>query len=162
MVNFHLKFLVSQGRRGKIGSLISYPLCPGLLSFFLQLVYRLLGHAYGVTYCQFSPSGHLLASCSWDDNVGLWDVSTGHLLQTLRGHTSPVSSCSFSPGGTSLVSLMFIVTFSVVTLLQKADVFISSLFFSIPLPSLPSLASLSLSGHLFLGWYCEDMGSLSP
>lgn len=160
MVNFHLKFLVSQGRRGKIGSLISYPLCPGLLSFFLQLVYRLLGHAYGVTYCQFSPSGHLLASCSWDDNVGLWDVSTGHLLQTLRGHTSPVSSCSFSPGGTSLVSLMFIVTFSVVTLLQRQ--MFSFLPSSFPSPFPPFPPSLSLSGHLFLGWYCEDMGSLSP
>lgn len=69
----------------------------------MQLVHHLTGHSYGVTHVCFSPSGTLLASCSWDDTIGLWDVETGRLLQFLRGHTSPVASCAFTVGGSGLV-----------------------------------------------------------
>ena len=55
---------------------------------------ELLGHRYGVCYVKFSPCGHFLLSCSWDDNIGVWDVSTGTLLHWLEGHCSPVSTCT--------------------------------------------------------------------
>lgn len=67
---------------------------------------ELLGHLYGVCFVKFSPCGRFLVSCSWDDNVGVWDVSTGTLLYWLKGHCSPVSACTFmsSPSsGTLLV-----------------------------------------------------------
>ena len=50
-----------------------------------------------------------MASCSWDNGIGLWDVQTGHLLQTLKGHTSPVAACSFTVGGGALVGV-FVIT----------------------------------------------------
>ena len=65
---------------------------------------KLVGHKYGVSHVRFSPNGSVLASCSWDDTVGLWDVQTGMLLHYLRGHTSPVASCVFLHEGSALVS----------------------------------------------------------
>lgn len=35
----------------------------------------------------FPPDGRLLASCSADETIKLWDPITGERLQTLRGHT---------------------------------------------------------------------------
>jgi len=57
-------------------------------------VSELLGHRYGVCYVKFSSCGQFLLSCSWDDNIGVWDVSTGSLLHWLEGHCSPVSTCT--------------------------------------------------------------------
>lgn len=74
-------------------------------STLLQLLNRFLGHEYGVTSVRFSPSGRVLASCSWDDNIGLWDMHTGTLVGWLRGHTSPVATCVFLEGGSVLVSI---------------------------------------------------------
>ena len=73
-----------------------------------QLAYLLQGHKYGVTDCEFSPSGNLLASCSWDDTIVLWDVATGQIVQQLTGHESAVSSCSFGVGGSVLVRTQLI------------------------------------------------------
>ena len=70
----------------------------------MQLKNKLLGHKYGVSGVRFSPRGTVLASCSWDDTIGLWDVQTGTLLAYLQGHTSPVASCVFLEGGSLLVS----------------------------------------------------------
>lgn len=73
----------------------------------MQLRNKLLGHNYGVSGVRFSPSGSVLASCSWDDNIGLWDVQTGALLGWLEGHTSPVASCVFLANGSVLVRNIF-------------------------------------------------------
>lgn len=81
------------------------PLPPSLPPPSLQLAYLLQGHKYGVTHCEFSPSGNLLASCSWDDTLALWDVATGKMVEQFKGHTSALSSCSFGVGGSVVVSL---------------------------------------------------------
>ena len=58
-----------------------------------------------MTNVQFSPgSGALLASCSWDDTVGLWDIAVGRMIHQFRGHQSPVAACAFTVDGTSVVS----------------------------------------------------------
>jgi WD40 repeat protein len=45
---------------------------------------RLHGHSGTVESIAFSPDGRLLASCSVDETIRLWDVADGSLLQTLR------------------------------------------------------------------------------
>ena len=52
----------------------------------------------------FHPTKNLLASCSFDKSVKLWNTDTGTELWTVSGHGSRVSSVSWSPDGTRLVT----------------------------------------------------------
>lgn len=52
----------------------------------------------------FSPNGRILASGSWNNNIELWDASSGKLLSTLEGHSDVVSTLAFSPDGSILAS----------------------------------------------------------
>ncbi len=40
----------------------------------------------------FSPDGETLASCSYDDDLKLFDANTGNERSTLNGHTNGVTS----------------------------------------------------------------------
>ncbi|GBE90934.1 NACHT domain-containing protein [Nostoc cycadae] len=51
-----------------------------------------------------SSDGHMLASCSSDRTVKIWDVRTGECLNILQGHTNAIGSLSFSPQAKILVS----------------------------------------------------------
>ncbi|KAJ5680776.1 hypothetical protein N7536_011915 [Penicillium majusculum] len=62
------------------------------------------GHLRRVESVAFSPNGELLASCSIDKTVRLWDPTTGALQQTLEGHTDAILSVAFSTDGRLLVS----------------------------------------------------------
>nr|XP_056717280.1 WD repeat, SAM and U-box domain-containing protein 1 [Euleptes europaea] len=76
------------------------------LNNFEELPYSpLKGHTYAVHCCCFSPSGHILASCSTDGNTILWNSKNGLKLAVLE-HPSrnPVRICRFSPDSTYLVS----------------------------------------------------------
>ncbi|MFM6224515.1 MAG: WD40 repeat domain-containing protein, partial [Dolichospermum sp.] len=64
----------------------------------------LTGHSDWVWSLAYSPDGQTLASGSGDENIKLWDVKTGKLLQTLEGHSNWVISVAYSPDGQTLAS----------------------------------------------------------
>uniref|UniRef100_A0AC11D4I7 WD repeat, sterile alpha motif and U-box domain containing 1 n=1 Tax=Ovis aries TaxID=9940 RepID=A0AC11D4I7_SHEEP len=76
------------------------------LSDFTEVPYSPLKfHTYAVHCCCFSPSGHILASCSTDGTTVLWDVQNGQILAVMEQPSgSPVRVCRFSPDSTCLVS----------------------------------------------------------
>ena len=55
----------------------------------------LTGHDDTISTVSFSPSGRLLASCSYDFTVRLCDPKTGDLVLKLQGDDQ-ILSCSFS------------------------------------------------------------------
>ncbi|XP_022084462.1 WD repeat, SAM and U-box domain-containing protein 1-like [Acanthaster planci] len=65
----------------------------------------LLGHTYYVHWCVFSPFGTVLASCSTDGKIILWDARTGE-SQVVLQHPSKaiVRVCSFSPNSEMLLT----------------------------------------------------------
>uniref|UniRef100_A0A4W2GGM3 WD repeat, SAM and U-box domain-containing protein 1 n=1 Tax=Bos indicus x Bos taurus TaxID=30522 RepID=A0A4W2GGM3_BOBOX len=76
------------------------------LSDFTEVPYSPLKfHTYAVHCCCFSPSGHILASCSTDGTTVLWDTQNGQILAVMEQPSgSPVRVCRFSPDSTYLVS----------------------------------------------------------
>jgi len=60
-------------------------------------------HSEFVFYVAFSSTDELLASCSQDKSICLWNTKTGELIQTLVGRTWPIT-LAFSPDGTTLAS----------------------------------------------------------
>eukprot|EP00802_Teleaulax_amphioxeia_P012750 Tamp_12795.p1 GENE.Tamp_12795~~Tamp_12795.p1 ORF type:complete len:357 (+),score=74.35 Tamp_12795:197-1267(+) len=62
------------------------------------------GHTDKVLGLSFHPEGKILASCSNDKTVRLWDVTSGEELSALTGHTDFVCSVAYSPDGTQLAS----------------------------------------------------------
>ena len=57
-----------------------------------------------VTGVAFHPTKNLVASCSYDKSVKLWNADTGAELWTVRGHTDIVVSVCFSSDGKELTS----------------------------------------------------------
>jgi WD40 repeat protein len=61
-------------------------------------------HSNRVIKVVFSPDGKLLASCSRDTTIRLWDPETGACQKTLEGHTHRVTEVLFSPDDKTLAS----------------------------------------------------------
>lgn len=55
-------------------------------------------------HSQLAPQGKILASCSEDQTIRLWDVSTGQCIKILQGHAGCVRLAAFSPDGGILIS----------------------------------------------------------
>ena len=67
----------------------------------------LKGHTNAVTALAFNRQGTLLASCSSDLSIKLWDFGPSaaqECLRTLRGHDHNISDVVFLPSGDQLVS----------------------------------------------------------
>ncbi|KZV86664.1 WD40 repeat-like protein [Exidia glandulosa HHB12029] len=68
-------------------------------------VHRLSGHTDQVNQVAVSPNGSLVASCSNDRSIRLWDTVTGLAFGApLVGHSNFAKSVVFSPDGTRVVS----------------------------------------------------------
>lgn len=63
-----------------------------------------VGHEDAIEELQFSPDGRYLATGSWDQTVGLWDVRSRSLVRRLRGHRGSVNCVAFSTDGRTLAS----------------------------------------------------------
>ena len=56
-----------------------------------EIIYILSGHTGVVAGVSFSPDGSMLASCSNDKTIKIWNLKTGTEIKTLFGHTSGIS-----------------------------------------------------------------------
>jgi len=65
----------------------------------LQLRHTFDGHQGQVWDCKFSTNGKILASCSSDKNVILWDPLQCVMIYIIEGHTRYVTTVAFSPNG---------------------------------------------------------------
>lgn len=72
------------------------PLAPAL--------HTLKGHRGGVGCVRFHPQYPLLATCSEDASIKVWDSETGQFERTLKGHTNGVNGLAFSAQGLLLAS----------------------------------------------------------
>jgi WD40 repeat protein len=53
---------------------------------------------------KFSPDGEILASCSTDSTITLWNVKSRKKIAILKGHTDRVNDIEFSKDGLTLIS----------------------------------------------------------
>ena len=60
-------------------------------------------HIYWEYPVSFSPDSKFIVS-GIDNDIKIWDATTGAKLMTLRGHTGPISSVAFSRNGKYIVS----------------------------------------------------------
>ncbi|MEX2172639.1 MAG: c-type cytochrome domain-containing protein [Pirellulales bacterium] len=65
---------------------------------------QIKGHRDALYDAQLSPDGRLLATCSYDRQIHLWDVAGGKLVRTLAGHNGAVFELAFSADGSTLAS----------------------------------------------------------
>lgn len=61
-------------------------------------------HRSRIWAARYSPDGTLLATCSADHTVCLWDAATGRPLEVLEGHQGEVRCLAFNPQGSHLAT----------------------------------------------------------
>lgn len=69
-----------------------------------KVALTLRGHSAGIPDLNWSQDDSLLASCSLDNLVLVWDTATGQLLHTLKHHTSFVKGVAWDPMNRYLAS----------------------------------------------------------
>lgn len=69
-----------------------------------KVIQSLRGHSAGIPDLNWSPDDTLLASCSLDNMVLVWDTASGKLLHKLQQHTSFVKGVAWDPMNRYLAS----------------------------------------------------------
>ena len=70
----------------------------------MQYEKTLKSHTGSVTGVVFDSNGALLASCSVDMTIKLWDMTTYSCVKTLRGHDHSISAVLFTKGNEHIIS----------------------------------------------------------
>jgi WD40 repeat protein len=70
----------------------------------LRLIHKLSGHQHRIEALEWSPDGQTLAIGFADNNLYLWNILSGSLLQALKGHEDGVNDLAWSPNGQILAS----------------------------------------------------------
>jgi hypothetical protein len=68
------------------------------------VVSQVKGHRDALYDAQLSPVGDVLATCSYDRQINLWNAKSGALVRTLSGHNGAVFELAFSSDGSILAS----------------------------------------------------------
>ncbi|MEZ6056007.1 MAG: c-type cytochrome domain-containing protein [Planctomycetaceae bacterium] len=69
-----------------------------------QSIREFRGHRDILFDAEVSPNGKMLATCSYDREIRLWEISTGKLLLVLNGHNGAVYDVAWHPSSEFLVS----------------------------------------------------------
>lgn len=69
-----------------------------------SIVSQIRGHRDTLYDACLNPSGELLATCSYDRQILLWNVASGELVRALSGHNGAVFELAFSLDGSVLAS----------------------------------------------------------
>ena len=62
-----------------------------------KLLQTISGHRDTLYSALPSPDGKLLATCSYDRKIILWDLTSGKARHTLEGHNDAVYDVAFTP-----------------------------------------------------------------
>ena len=90
-------------------SLVIFPSCRDRTDNSLKIdtdtrTHILTGHTYLVWTVAFSADSETLACVGSSNNIELWDVTTGKVIQTFIGHTDAVGGVAFSSDGKTLAT----------------------------------------------------------
>ncbi len=94
---------VASGTPGEPSALHLYPV-PGPKEPWSPGVEVPNAHQDVIHQLQFHPSSKILASCSYDKQVKLWDVASGKTQHTLTDHSDSVYGVTFRPDGKLLAT----------------------------------------------------------
>ncbi|XP_040197427.1 lissencephaly-1 homolog [Rana temporaria] len=91
---------VLRGHRSPVTRVIFHP----VFSVMVTASEDAKGHTDSVQDISFDHSGKMLASCSADMTIKLWDFQGFECIRTMHGHDHNVSSVAIMPNGDHIVS----------------------------------------------------------
>jgi WD40 repeat protein len=65
----------------------------------LEKRHTLRGHTQALTFCCWRPDDSLLATCSMDSLVKIWDTKSGTCVRTILHHRGPTFTAAWTPDG---------------------------------------------------------------